>query len=272
MRPLSDFHIHTSRCGHACGSALEMAHAARDAGLEIIGITEHLSLPDGLDPLGEYAMGPGEVISYVAEVEEARSVLEGLRIVTAGEADWIPSRSEETARIREEARSAGVEVLLGSVHFLDDWAFDDPALIGEWDRRDVDAVWTGYFEQWVLAAQSGFFDVMAHPDLVKKFGHRASDSLTAELHHSAAKAAAAGGVLIEVSTAGLRKPVHEMYPSPSMLQAFAAAGVEATVGSDAHSPAEVGYRLDEALRACARAGYERVCVPLGNGEMRRYDL
>lgn len=271
MRELIDCHVHTARCGHATGTAAECMLAARVAGLSAIVITEHLPLPDGLDEAGCYAMSPGETADYARELAEAADIAPDILLVPGAESDWIPSRAEETAFFRREARSAGIRVLLGSVHFVEDWAFDDPDLIGEWDLRDVDAVWERYFSLWCDAARSGEFDVMAHPDLVKKFGHRPGRS-TDELFDAAAAAAAESGVLIEVSSAGLRKPVAEIYPGPELLAAFARHGVGATVGSDAHAPTEVGRDIELAYRALLDAGYTHASLPLGSGEIRRVEL
>jgi histidinol-phosphatase (PHP family) len=173
--------------------------------------------------------------------------------------------------MRASAAELGVDVLLGSVHFLGEWAFDDPHSVAMWNTWDVDEVWTTYFTTWCDAASSGVFDVMAHPDLVKKFGHRPSFD-PRELYAEAARAAAHGGVLIEVSTAGLRKPVGEIYPGPDLLASFGAAGVGATVGSDAHAPDEVGFRLDAAYEALAIAGYRSVCFPTGPKASREIAL
>lgn len=265
-----DCHIHTARCGHATGSVAEMVAAAESVGLDAIALTEHLPLPEGLDPDGEYAMGISEIDAYAAEVLRAAKDF-SVDVILAAEADWIPSRESECAAIRDRASKAGIHVLLGSVHFLDDWAFDDPALVSRWESSDVLAVWEAYFTEWCSAAASGLFDVMAHPDLVKKFGH-VPHSDVSDLYRDAAKAAASSGVMIEVSTAGLRKPINELYPGNDLLMAFAQAGVPATTGSDSHAPFEVGYRLDEAQHAMYHSGYRQVGLPLGGGEVRWYDL
>jgi histidinol-phosphatase (PHP family) len=112
---------------------------------------------------------------------------------------------------------------------------------------------------------------MAHPDLVKKFGHLPAFDRN-DLYEEAARAAAESGVLIEVSTAGLRRPVGELYPGPDLLRAFCAAGVSATVGSDAHLPQEVGLQIDLAYDAMLRAGYESAAFPDGTGGWRSIAL
>lgn len=271
MRELIDCHIHSSLCGHADASVAQMVSAAVFAGLSGIVFTEHLPLPDELDSARHLSMAEDAVADYVRQVRDMAERVKGLEVVIGAEADWIPAHAEHAVRKREEARSLGVQVLLGSVHFIDDWAFDDPHNLEEWERRDVDAAWERYFELWCDAARSGAFDVMAHPDLVKKFGHRYSRD-PGELFAEAARSASEGGVLIEVSTAGLRKPAAELYPSAALLERFAEAGVGATVGSDAHATAEVGDRLDVAYAALADAGYDKVAFPQGEERVRWIEL
>lgn len=271
MRELIDCHIHTERCGHATGSAAQMVAAAVVAGLSGILMTEHLPLPDELDPDCHLSMPACDLETYAAEVSALAGRVHGLDVVLAAEADWLPDHPEHASHTRARAAELGIDVLLGSVHFIGGWAFDDPHHIDLWDARDVDAVWEQYFSRWCEAARSGVFTVMAHPDLVKKFGHRPSFD-PRELYVEAARAAAEGGVLVEASTAGWRKPVGELYPGPELLSAFAEAGVGMTVGSDAHDPTEVGYRISDALDELAKAGYERYAFPLRADEVRWYEL
>lgn len=270
MRELIDCHVHTVACGHACGSAGEMVAAADAAGLSAVVMTEHLPLPDALNEGGGFAPGAEAFAQYALDV--ARAAEESpLTVVLGAEADWLPGRPEAMRHQLDVARAAGVKVLLGSVHFLGDWPLDSPDHRDGWVERGVDAVWEEYIATWCDAARSGNFDVMAHPDLPKKFGDRPSYDPT-ELYRTAARAAAIGGVLIEVSTGGLRKPVAELYPSAALLGEFKRAGVDATVGSDAHSGPEVGYRIGEAYDALRAAGYERVALPLGRHEVRWVSL
>lgn len=267
MRELIDCHVHTACCGHASGSVDQVVGAAVFAGLNGIVLTEHLPLPLDLDPARGVSPSEEDFASYAHEVRAIAERVRGLEVVLGAEADWLPGREAYAANVRRAATALGVSVLLGSVHILDAWTFDDPNHIEEWDSRDVDAVWSRYFEVWCDAARRGGFDVLAHPDLVKKFGHRPSFD-TRELFAEAARAAADGGALIEVSTAGLRKPVGELYPGPELLKAFRAAGVEATVGSDAHAPTEVGCDIGLAYDALRAAGYDRVAFPRGAGDVR----
>ena len=109
------------------------------------------------------------------------------------------------------------DYVIGSVHHLDDWGFDDPRQIDRYESVDIDDMWVEYFELVGEAAESGLFTIMGHLDLVKKFGYRASRSLEVELDRLLERIARAG-VAVEINTAGLHKPVKEAYPSPEILR------------------------------------------------------
>lgn len=273
MRKLIDCHIHTQRCGHAEGTVEEYVAEAVSKGLWGIAITEHLALPEDMDPERHLSMPPSEVNAYLDEVQAARERVDDLRVVTGVEADYLIGRENEIAAAIARARTGahGATVVLGSVHFIDRWAFDNPHEVEEWERRDVDDAWRDYFALWMEAVSSELFDVMAHVDLVKKFGHFPTFDAR-EIYEAAATAAASAGVVIEVSTAGLRKPVGELYPGPDLLSAFRLAGVPATVGSDAHAPAEVGYALDTAYDALRLAGYDSIVFPESPGHWKELSL
>jgi histidinol-phosphatase (PHP family) len=273
VRELVDCHIHTQRCGHATGTVDEYVRAAVHRGLGGICITEHLALPEEFDPNNHLSMPACDLEDYLVEVDLARQRFPEIDVVAGLEADFLLGRETETALAIADARerSDGARMVLGSVHFIGTWAFDDPHHVEEWDSRDIDGVWLEYFDLWRSACASHMFDVMAHPDLPKKFGHRPTFD-TRELYLDAAATAADAGVAIEVSTAGLRKPVGELYPAHDLLVAFREAGVPATVGSDAHDPSEVGYEIPAAYDALLAAGYTGVLFPDGAGGWRTIQL
>jgi len=271
MPELIDCHVHTSRCGHATGNAIDYVQAARERGISTLVFAEHMPLPEEFDQARRLSLHPDDLAIYAEEILRLASDFSDIKVILGLEIDWLPGYEEYTAEMIERARALGVSVLLGSVHFLDGWAFDDPHQISRWDERDVDSVYDDYFETWCQAAQSGMFDIMAHPDLPKKFGHRPVNH-TDSWYVEAARCAAATSTAVEVSTAGLRKPVNEMYPAPELLAKFFAAGVEVTVGSDAHSPAEVGHSLEVAYSLVSAVGYGHVVCPDGDGKWRLVQL
>lgn len=271
MREMIDCHVHTARCGHAKGSAVEYVEAAIEKGVATLVFAEHLPLPDDLDPDRRLSLPIGELEEYASEVLALAESYREIQVVLGAEVDWLEDRQEYMLEMIDRARGLGVAYFLGSVHFLGSWAFDSPHELERWGEVAVDDVYERYFSQWCVAASSGLFDCMAHPDLPKKFGHRPTRDAGA-WYESAASCAALGGTAIEVSTAGIRKPVGEIYPAPSMLSAFFSAGVEATVGSDAHEPAEVGYGLSQAYAALTDAGYTYAVCPNGGGKWRKVML
>ena len=161
--------------------------------------------------------------------------------------------------------------MLGSVHWLGGLAVDHPDY-AIWEEVAADEVWRRYFAQVRAAAASGLFDVLAHLDLAKVFGHSASESVIASEHEQTADAIAAAGIAVEISTAGLRKAAGELYPAQDLLRALHRRGVPITLGSDGHVPEDLGRDYPRALEAAHACGYrtvsmfsgrERREVPLG---------
>lgn len=156
------------------------------------------------------------------------------------EVDYVGDRQ---ARLAEILAPYPWDYLLGSVHWIDNEAVDSRP--GIWEHRSVEEVWRAYFS--ALAELAPFVDVLAHPDLPKIFGQRPPDpsSYYPKLD----------GVALEISTAGLHRPVGELYPDPALL-----AGRPITLASDAHEPGLVGEDFDRALAFAQEEGYETVTV------------
>ncbi len=253
---LVDYHIHTSRCGHAAGTIEEYVERALAVGLAEIGFSDHLYQyflpPERRDP--SLAMPEEELPQYVESVLRLRDRYPQIPIRLGIEADYYPGHDEELRRILEPYPW---DYVYGSIHFLDDWGFDDPRYVDRYLRWDIDELYLRYFDLVREAAATGLFDVMGHLDVIKKFGHRPKGDL-APLYTRVAGALRDADVAIEVSTAGLRKPVGELYPSPALLAEVGRLGVPVTLGSDSHSPSEVGIYFDRALNALRAAGYREI--------------
>ena len=192
-----------------------------------------------------------DIERYVAAVAGAREA--GLPVVLGLELDWVADRAAEIAQL---AAAHDWDYLIGSYHWLGDREIDHAAN-SVWDEAEPDDVWRMYVDGFCEAARSGLYDSMAHPDLAKVFGYR-PDPEPLDLYRAMADAAYDGEVCIEISTAGLRKPVGEIYPSPLLLERFAERQVPITLGSDAHAPAGVGAHFDRARALAAAAGYRTI--------------
>jgi histidinol-phosphatase (PHP family) len=176
------------------------------------------------------------------------------------EVDFVPGAED---RIAELVEARGFDYVIGSVHFLDDGAVD---MDGEHDvwagGGDADSIWQRYFGLVAEAVRSGLFDILAHPDLVKKWGaQRPRPERDPRFHYEpAVEAIADSGIAVEVSTAGLRKPVGEIYPAPAFARACVEAGAAFALSSDAHVPAEIGYAYDRAVEEMRSWGIHEIAV------------
>jgi len=190
--------------------------------------------------------------TYVAAVLEAKAA--GLPVILGLEVDHYAGRMDKVATL---LKGYPFDVLLGSVHWVGAWGFDqlgDPVVDAEWDSRSIESVWDAYTEALEELAASGVCDVLAHPDLVKISGRR--PAVPDEWYDRMAETAASSGMAAEVSSAGWRKPVAEAYPAPALLSRFRKAGVPATTASDSHGLGDVASRSADLRSLLADAGYE----------------
>lgn len=253
---LPDYHIHTKRCGHATGDMKEYVEKAIELGLKEIGFADHIPMywldEQERDP--EIAMTFEEIPDYVSEVQKLRTVYPNISIKLGIEADYIPGYEKKLKQILD---AYPFDYVLGSIHFIDGWGFDNPAYIDKYKECNIDKLYQRYFQLLQQAARSGLFTVMAHPDLIKKFGYRPEGSLE-ELYEETARAFAEAGVYAEINTAGLRAKVEEIYPAPGFLQACRKRAVPVITGSDAHTPEQVGYEFDKVPDLLACVSYTKV--------------
>lgn len=255
---MPDYHMHTSLCGHASGDMTGYVEEALKKGLLEIGFSDHVPmywLAAHLRDAG-LAMDETSFPGYVARVLHLREENPSIGIGLGVEVDYIPGWEKEAAKIISEYP---FDYIIGSVHYIDGWGFDNPGLTGEYSRRQLGEIYRQYFDLICSAAKSGLFDVIAHPDLVKKFGYRLSPA-PVELYRQAARAFAGAGVCVEVNTAGLRAPAGEIYPSLEFLRLCCSEGVPVSTGSDAHSPDLVGANFSEAGALLREAGYREVTL------------
>ena len=280
-----DYHLHLLRHGedgpYAADGVRAYAVKAHGEGVGEIAITEHLFRFRQADALlagwwnddpndslraqtacywAEHATG--DLDSYVEAVVAAASEpgdVPAARIRLGLEVDYYPGRMGDVARL---LAPYPFDVLLGSVHWIGSWGFDqfdDPVVGDEWLARtrgagDIDKVWDHYCDAIDEMAASGVCDVLAHPDLIKVTGVLPGGDRSGWYERLAA-AAARNGVCAEVSSAGWRKPVGEAYPSVDLLKAFHDADVGVTTASDAHDLATVADGTDRLRALVTDAGY-----------------
>jgi len=186
----------------------------------------------------------GDLDQYVDVLVQAQEA--GLPILVGLEVDYLPGAMTAMAAVLDEYP---FDVLLGSVHWLDEWLFDDygtEVFANQWKTRDTSAVYTQYVDSILDLATSGVVDVLAHLDVIKVAGYRPSDLYDHEDRLVAGLAKT--NMVVELSSAGLTKPGAETYPSDRLFGALVKAGVDITTASDAHTPDKIGTSYDELTR------------------------
>jgi histidinol-phosphatase (PHP family) len=262
---LTDYHVHLRRDGleHTAEEAFTAANAERyqevasERGVETLGVSEHVhrfrQALDVWDHPFWRQNARDDLDAYCEFVREETELALGI------EADFVAGREDRMAALLEER---DWDYVIGSVHFISGQALDQEGAWDVWRDGDPDRVWRRYFELLGEAARTGMYDVLAHPDLVKVWGDegRVPRRDLRFYYEVAMDGIAESDVAIEVSTAGLRKPVGEIYPARAFLEMCLEAGCPIALSSDAHTPNDLAYRYEEALEFLDSLGVDRLAV------------
>ncbi len=262
---LTDYHVHLRPDDEGtpaseyftAANADRYREAAAAAGIAELGVAEHVHrFVQALD-VWEHPFWRASARDDVDAYCEFVAAQPGLRLGI--EADFVPGREDRMATLLD---ARDWDYVVGSVHFLRDAAVD---MRGDWDvwrSADPDKVWARYFETLGEAARSGMFDILAHPDLIKVWGRDAPlpDGDLRRFYELAMDGIAESDVAIEVSTAGLRKPVAEIYPAAPFLEMCLEAGRPVALSSDAHVPEHLGHEYERAVDWLAGLGVAELAV------------
>ncbi|MFM8527134.1 MAG: histidinol-phosphatase HisJ family protein [bacterium] len=233
--------------------------AATAAGIEELGVSEHVHrFTQALDVWDHpfWRLNAHDDLDAYCEFLAANDLRVGI------EADFVPGTEDRMANLLE---GRPFDYVVGSVHFLGSDAFDDADYDVWGTHGDPEVVWGRYFESVAEAARSGLFDILAHPDLVKVWGadRPVPERELRHYYEPLVEAVAETGIAVEISTAGLRKPVGEIYPAPSLAAMFAEAGARFCLSSDAHLPEQVGFRYSDAIELLSEIGVDEICTYSG---------
>ena len=248
-----DYHVHLPFCKHASGSPEAYRQTAGQHGLLEIGFADHAPSPTGYDPENRMAMD-----EFPAYLETVRRLQDGASppVRLGIEADYHTGC--ETF-LRAWLPHQPFDYVLGSVHYLGDWGFDNPDHLATWKSVDVKGVWRTYFAHVRRLIGLRLFDAVAHLDLPKKFGHRLRDRDLKEFVQPVLDDLLAANMVLEVNTGGLRWPAAEIYPAPLILELARERELRVCFGSDAHEPARVGAAFAEAVALLHSLGFTH-CV------------
>jgi histidinol-phosphatase (PHP family) len=232
--------------------------AAAAAGIEELGVSEHVyRFRQALD-LWQH---PLWVENAVDDVDAYCEFVRGTPLRLGIECDYIPGAEE---RIEALLGGRDFDYVVGSVHFIGEGdAAVDHEGFDVWEReRDAEEIWRRYFEMVADAARSGLYDILAHPDLVKVWGRSRPlpDRDLRAFYEPAVEAIAESGIAVEISTAGIRKPVAELYPSRQFAEMCVEAGAPFALSSDAHLPEQIGFEYERAIEFLDELGIGEICV------------
>ena len=262
---LTDYHVHlrpddrdaTVERYFTAGNAERYRAVAEERGIAELGVSEHVYRFQQALSVWDHPFwreqARDDLEAYCQFVREETDLRLGV------EADFIPGREDRTANLLE---AFDWDYVVGSVHFVGDRAVDHDGYDIWESGSDADRVWRRYFELIGEAARSGLFDILAHPDLVKVWGagRPRPDGDLRRFYDVAMDGIADTGIAVEVSTAGLRKPVGEIYPAPGFLEMSLDAGAPVALSSDAHVPDDLGRGYDEAVALLEGLGVGELAV------------
>jgi histidinol-phosphatase (PHP family) len=262
---LTDYHVHlrpdarenTPERFFTRANAERYREAASERGISELGVAEHVYRFRQALEVWEHPFwrrhAVDDIDDYCGFVRDETDLKLGL------EADFIPGREDRMANLLE---ARDWDYVLGSIHFVGDEALDTEEFSVWAGTASAESIWRRYFEMLAQAAQSGLFDILAHPDLVKVWGRDrpVPDGDLRRFYYPAMEVIADCDVAIEVSTAGFRKPIGEIYPAPSFLEMAIDAGKPLALSSDAHVPEQLGHAYDRALEVLDSLGVKEIAV------------
>jgi histidinol-phosphatase (PHP family) len=246
---LSDYHTHPQ--GHRIQRYTQTllqpwANSARRIGLKDIAFTDHDRYHPGID---------------FNEIERLRERNPDLRIRAGIELDNDPVHSAAGRKWIEQHWDK-LDFVLGSVHFLEraDQMFDSvPEGAAQFDGQDIDAVYADYFRRIRQLVETGLVDCFSHLDLIKIHGHRPNADIISLIDETL-ELIRQRNLAIELSSAGWRKPVNELYPSDPIIERAIGKGIPFTIASDAHSHVQLGENFARLARKMTDFGIRHVCI------------
>ena len=247
---LVDLHNHTPLCNHAKGNIEEYIEKAIEKNIKYFGFSDHA--PMEFDK--KYRMSFADMKNYEKSVLLAKEKYKDkIEILLAYEVDFIPKYLDR--RVLE----AKVDYLIGSVHFLDEWGFDNPEFEDEYKNRDIDTIYQDYFNEIEKMAKSGYFQIVGHIDLIKVMGYRSKKDVRL-IAKDAIKAIKEADLTVELSSAGLRKKAKKIYPSDEIMELLSEKDIPITFSSDAHHPKQVGFESERLIKKAKEFGYSKCAI------------
>lgn len=265
---------------HGCNTPFEMHAAATKKGLSLIGLSEHSPRPQGFDYKNEYrerlARHLPDYISQTKQIKKSLATAAGTTcaILVGMEMDWLEGQRDFTEKA---CRAYNFDYLIGSVHFLEHWGFDDgDELWIDASQEECNKRYENYFRAWKQMIRSGLFQIAAHPDLIKiysvdKFHTWLQNAKSRDIVMDCLKDLRDYGMAMEISSAGLRKACAEIYPCAEIMEMAARLELPVSMASDAHNCMDVGFAFPQLADYAKYFGFRHQAV-FNQGHMELFEF
>ncbi len=252
-KQLADYHIHTSFCNHANGTMKAYVKQAILMGLGEMGFADHNPLPSGFN--NYYRMQHEDLAIYSTIIEDLKAQFPQIQIRFGIELDYITNAIDYLKNLVEENN---FDYIIGSVHYLNADSSHQTVYLNDWHGNKKTERFQIYFEAIEEAIGTGLFDIIGHFDLPRRFwGDLDNSSMVYAI--SALELIKKQDVCLEVNTSGFRtKNVEEPFPGCNILHYAKEMEIPITLGSDSHSPYNVGSCFNEALILLQKIGFKDI--------------
>ena len=266
---LMDYHLHTAVTVDGNMSEGEACERAQALGIHEIAFTNHVMLTQP-----DYNISPASFLVHWENIQACQEQYPQLTIRLGLEMDYYPNReSEIKAKIKSYERLIGrpFDLVLGSIHDIRGGFFSNKThALGFFKDRDILSIYHEYFELATQAVQSRLFDIIAHPDLIKKYTYELTPPVPFDSYKSSVDSfvttLAKCGTGIELNSKGLKRPIKEPYPSLGFLELYLSRtksmGTDPiiTLGSDAHKVEDIGFGILEMTKSLRMLEVKEITV------------
>lgn len=268
---LTDYHNHLETGTLSLDYLRQFTDMAKQKGINSFGISEHAyhfyQTADILQNPWVNERRYYDMKDYISLFQQAWT--KEIDVKMSIEMDYTPGKHEE---MKQFIQAYSFDYVIGSIHWIGDFGIDLAEYKYEWEKRDIYEIYKQYFDQVVTLAQSNLFDIIGHIDLVKIFKYvPENEEFLLEQYERATDALAESKTCVEISTAGIRKPVGELYPDKRLLEKCFAKNIPIVLSSDAHFPEHVGADFDQAITLAKEVGYTSI-MTFSKGERQTYPL
>jgi len=245
-----DYHNHTKLCKHAEGELYQYVEKAIAMGITEMAFTDHMPLPNNFDIA--HRMSEKEMDMYAEWVNQAQSNYPEIKILFGIEADYYEGFEEYTEKYLNQY---DFDIIIMSIHFMKNWSQGNWVFHYNFPNRSFEDIYTEYLQSITNGLKTGLYDVVGHLDIVKTPGQSMTqlvpDKLSKVLQEIKRQK-----MVLEINSSGFRKKVAEPYPELEMLDMIRENDVAICVGSDSHSPGQVGLKFEEIYEVLKQKGFK----------------